>query len=60
MVIGHEIRLRLKAVANLMKNLNNWWTEADKLLTKKIEAVTKQWDGIEIYGGKVSSLRSLR
>ena len=58
MVIGHEITHAFDSNgANFDEegNLNNWWTEADKkAFDKKIEAVTKQWDGIEIYGGKVN------
>ncbi len=48
-------RLRLNG-ANFIEE--EFWTIADRKqigkLDKKIEAVTKQWDGIEIHGGKVN------
>lgn len=58
MVIGHEMTHAFDSNgADFDENGNmvNWWTEADsKAFDQKIEAFVKQWDGIEIYGGKVN------
>lgn len=57
-VIGHEITHAFDsngADFDENGNMKNWWTEADtKAFEEKTQAIIKQWDGIEIYGGKVN------
>lgn len=57
-VIGHEMTHAFDsngADFDENGNLVNWWTAADsQAFDQKIEAFVKQWDGLEIYGGKVN------
>ena len=58
MVIGHEITHAFDsngAEFDQEGNMKNWWTEADrKAFEEKTQAFVQQWNGIEIYGGKVN------
>ncbi|KXT82225.1 M13-type metalloendopeptidase [Streptococcus panodentis] len=58
MVIGHEMTHAFDsngAEFDEEGNMKNWWTKADKkAFEEKTAAVAKQWDGLEIYGGKVN------
>ncbi|MBR3863624.1 MAG: M13 family peptidase [Clostridia bacterium] len=57
-VIGHEISHAFDsngAKCDENGNINNWWTKQDtKKFNKKIDAMTKQFDGIELPWGKVN------
>ncbi len=57
-VIGHEISHAFDsngAKCDENGNLNNWWTKADtKKFNSKINAMVKQFDGIELPWGKVN------
>ena len=57
-VIGHEISHAFDsngAKCDENGNINNWWTKADeKKFNKKISAMIKQFDGIELPWGKVN------
>ena len=57
-VIGHEISHAFDsngAKCDENGNLNNWWTKDDmKRFKKKINAMIKQFDGIELPWGKVN------
>ena len=57
-VIGHEISHAFDsngAKCDENGNINNWWTKKDnKKFNKKIEAMVKQFDGIELPWGKVN------
>ena len=57
-VIGHEISHAFDsngAKCDEMGNLNNWWTKADeKKFNKKVNAMVKQFDGIELPWGTVN------
>ena len=54
-VIGHEISHAFDsngAKCDEMGNLNNWWTKADeRKFQKKVNAMIKQFDGIELPWG---------
>jgi putative endopeptidase len=54
-VIGHEISHAFDsngAKCDEFGNLNNWWTKADeKKFNKKVNAMIKQFDGIELPWG---------
>ena len=54
-VIGHEISHAFDsngAKCDELGNLNNWWTKADeKKFSKKVNAMIKQFDGIELPWG---------
>ena len=54
-VIGHEISHAFDsngAKCDELGNLNNWWTKADeKKFNKKVNAMIKQFDGIELPWG---------
>ena len=57
-VIGHEISHAFDsngAKCDENGNINNWWTKEDKKrFNKKINAMIKQFDGIELPWGKVN------
>ena len=57
-VIGHEISHAFDsngAKCDEMGNLNNWWTKADeRKFDKKVKAMIKQFDGIELPWGTVN------
>lgn len=57
-VIGHEISHAFDsngAKCDENGNINNWWTKTDeKKFQKKINAMIKQFDGIELPWGKVN------
>ena len=57
-VIGHEISHAFDsngAKCDEMGNLNNWWTRADeRKFKKKVNAMIKQFDGIELPWGTVN------
>ena len=57
-VIGHEISHAFDsngAKCDENGNINNWWTKEDnKQFKKKINAMIKQFDGIELPWGKVN------
>ena len=57
-VIGHEISHAFDsngAKCDENGNINNWWTKNDsKRFQKKINAMIKQFDGIELPWGKVN------
>ena len=57
-VIGHEISHAFDsngAKCDEMGNLNNWWTKADeRKFNKKVNAMIKQFDGIELPWGTVN------
>ena len=57
-VIGHEISHAFDsngAKCDENGNINNWWSKKDvKKFNKKIEAMVKQFDGIELPWGKVN------
>lgn len=57
-VIGHEISHAFDsngAKCDENGNINNWWTKQDtKKFNKKIDAMAKQFDGIELPWGKVN------
>ena len=57
-VIGHEISHAFDsngAKCDENGNINNWWTKEDnKKFNKKINAMVKQFDGIELPWGKVN------
>ncbi len=57
-VIGHEISHAFDsngAMCDENGNINNWWTKDDKKrFNKKINAMIKQFDGIELPWGKVN------
>lgn len=57
-VIGHEISHAFDsngAKCDENGNINNWWTKEDnKKFKKKINAMIKQFDGIELPWGKVN------
>lgn len=57
-VIGHEISHAFDsngAKCDELGNLNNWWTKADeKKFNKKIKAMIKEFDGIELPCGTVN------
>ena len=57
-VIGHEISHAFDsngAKCDENGNINNWWTEKDiEKFNQKIEAMIKQFDGIELPWGKVN------
>ena len=57
-VIGHEISHAFDnngAHFDEFGNLANWWSEKDfKEFEKLTEDMIKQWDGIEVHGGKVN------
>ena len=57
-VIGHEISHAFDsngAMCDENGNINNWWTKEDKKrFNKKINAMNKQFDGIELPWGKVN------
>ena len=54
-VIGHEISHAFDsngAKCDELGNLNNWWTKADeRKFSKKVNAMIKQYDGIELPWG---------
>ena len=57
-VIGHEISHAFDsngAKCDELGNLNNWWTKADeRKFNKKVQAMVKQFDGIELPWGTVN------
>ncbi len=57
-VIGHEISHAFDsngAKCDENGNINNWWTKDDmKRFNKKVNAMVKQFDGIELPWGKVN------
>ena len=57
-VIGHEISHAFDsngAKCDELGNLNNWWTKADeRKFNKKVTAMVKQFDGIELPWGIVN------
>ena len=57
-VIGHEISHAFDsngAKCDELGNLNNWWTKADeKKFNRKVNAMIKQFDGIELPWGTVN------
>ena len=57
-VIGHEISHAFDsngAKCDENGNINNWWTKEDtKKFNKKVNAMVKQFDGIELPWGKVN------
>ena len=57
-VIGHEISHAFDsngAKCDEMGNLNNWWTKADeRKFNRKVKAMVKQFDGIELPWGTVN------
>ncbi len=57
-VIGHEISHAFDnngAQFDSLGNLKNWWTESDyKKFQEKTKDMINQFDGIEIYNGKVN------
>ena len=57
-VIGHEISHAFDsngAKCDELGNLNNWWTKADeRKFNKKVNAMVKQFDGIELPWGTVN------
>ena len=57
-VIGHEISHAFDsngAKCDENGNINNWWTDTDmERFNQKIEAMIKQFDGIELPWGKVN------
>ncbi len=57
-VIGHEISHAFDsngAKCDELGNLNNWWTKADeRKFNKKVAAMVKQFDGIELPWGTVN------
>ena len=57
-VIGHEISHAFDsngAKCDENGNINNWWTKEDnKRFNKKVNAMIKQFDGIELPWGKVN------
>lgn len=57
-VIGHEISHAFDsngAKCDENGNINNWWTKEDfKRFNKKVNAMVKQFDGIELPWGKVN------
>lgn len=57
-VIGHEISHAFDsngAKCDELGNLNNWWTKADeRKFNKKVNAMIRQFDGIELPWGTVS------
>ncbi|MBR6521092.1 MAG: M13 family metallopeptidase [Oscillospiraceae bacterium] len=57
-VIGHEISHAFDsngAKCDELGNLNNWWTKADEQkFNKKVNAMIKQFDGIELPWGTVN------
>ena len=57
-VIGHEISHAFDsngAKCDELGNLNNWWTKADeRKFNKKVNAMIKQFDGIELPWGIVN------
>ena len=57
-VIGHEISHAFDsngAKCDELGNLNNWWTKADeRKFKKKVNAMIKQFDGIELPWGTVN------
>ncbi len=57
-VIGHEISHAFDsngAKCDELGNLNNWWTKADeRKFNKKVKAMIKQFDGIELPWGTVN------
>ena len=57
-VIGHEISHAFDsngAKCDELGNLNNWWTKADeRKFSKKVNAMVKQFDGIELPWGTVN------
>ncbi|MBQ9731347.1 MAG: M13 family peptidase [Bacilli bacterium] len=57
-VIGHEISHAFDsngAKCDENGNINNWWTKQDyKKFNKKVEAMVKQFDGIELPWGVVN------
>ena len=57
-VIGHEISHAFDsngAKCDELGNLNNWWTKADeRKFSKKVNAMIRQFDGIELPWGTVN------
>ena len=57
-VIGHEISHAFDsngAKCDELGNLNNWWTKADeRKFNKKVNAMVRQFDGIELPWGTVN------
>lgn len=57
-VIGHEISHAFDsngAKCDELGNLNNWWTKADeRKFNKKVHAMIRQFDGIELPWGTVN------
>ena len=57
-VIGHEISHAFDsngAKCDELGNLNNWWTKSDeRKFNKKVNAMIKQFDGIELPWGTVN------
>ena len=57
-VIGHEISHAFDsngAKCDELGNLNNWWTKADeRKFNKKVNAMIRQFDGIELPWGTVN------
>ena len=57
-VIGHEISHAFDsngAKCDELGNLNNWWTKADeRKFNRKVNAMIKQFDGIELPWGTVN------
>ena len=57
-VIGHEISHAFDsngAKCDELGNLNNWWTKADeRKFNKRVQAMIKQFDGIELPWGTVN------
>jgi len=57
-VIGHEISHAFDsngAKCDELGNLNNWWTKTDeRKFNKKVSAMVKQFDGIELPWGTVN------
>ena len=57
-VIGHEISHAFDsngAKCDELGNLNNWWTKADeRKFNRKVKAMIKQFDGIELPWGVVN------
>ena len=62
-VIGHEISHAFDnngAQMDELGNIKNWWTEEDyKNFQVKTEAMTKQFDGLELEGSKVNGKLSV-
>lgn len=57
-MIGHEISHAFDSNGSdydEVGNRRNWWTDADhKAFKEKTQAMVEEFDGLEIYGGKVN------